>query len=101
MPIYDLECSNCQYAFEDYFSTTEKPTTLCPKCNQETVKIVINCMTKGVVVLTGQELVDKCVADGKKMAREASKDEKLYANLLGESKMHELQTRMDRKKRER
>jgi putative FmdB family regulatory protein len=99
MPTYEHQCTNteCNHEWEDYYSVTEDPPKICPKCQKETAKRVITCMAKGIVKLEGQELIDKCVADGKKMAREASKDPNLYANLIGESKYNELQTKLDRR----
>ena len=101
MPVYDLECSNCGHCFEEYYYTTEEPSKTCPECNQETAQRVICSATKGVVVLYGKELIAKLQADGKKIAADAARDPKLYANLVGESTYENMQKSIDKRKRDR
>ena len=55
--------------------------------------------SKGIVELEGQDLVDKIKSDAQKVKKEAAKDEKVYANLLGEERYQALQTKMDQQKR--
>lgn len=102
MPTYLYECPT-HGEFEEYHSMS-KMLELCPKCQTEGVepqklKQLINCMSKGTVELYGQELIDQCKADGKKLAKEASKSEKIYSNLLGETNYNNLQTRLDNQKK--
>jgi putative FmdB family regulatory protein len=101
MAIYEHQCQNpeCGYEWEDEYSIKQDPPTQCPKCLQETAKRMISLGGKGVVELTGQDLVDKCKADAKQMKKDIAKDANKYANFLGEAKYHELQTKMDRRKR--
>jgi len=102
MPTYLYECPD-HGEFEEYHSMRDLIED-CPKCKDEgkepqKVKRLICGTTRGVVELSGQELVDKVKADGKQLQRDAAKSEKLYANILGEDKYHQLQTRMDRRGR--
>lgn len=107
MPTYLYECPD-HGEFEEYHSMS---TVLedCPKCIEEgktgddvkKVKRLICGTSRGVVELTGQELTDKLKEDVRKLKGEAAKSEKVYSNLLGESRYHDLQTKMDRAKRER
>lgn len=97
MPTYEYLCPE-HGEFEEEHSIKIK-LEFCPKCKEagkdQEIKRLISLGGKGVVTLVGQDLVDKCVADGKKIAKDASANEKVYANLLGESKYQQLQTRMD------
>jgi putative FmdB family regulatory protein len=101
MPIYEHLCETCTYEWEDEYSIKADPPDTCPNCKSKTVKRLISLGGKGVVELTGQDLIDKCKSDAKKIQIEASKDENTYANLLGYDKYHELQTKIDRRKRKR
>lgn len=100
MPDYDHICTNteCNHEWEDSYSIKTEPPTHCPKCNNPTAKRVISLCGKGVVELFGQDLVDKVKADAKNIERNAYKSEKTYANLIGESRYQNLQTKMDRNK---
>ena len=99
MPTYEHLCETCQHEWEDYYSITAEPPKECPECKAETVKRLICGTTKGVVELYGQDLVDKIKGDARKLKAEAAKNEKVYANLLGEDKYQSLQQRMDKRKR--
>lgn len=98
MPTYEHACQECQYEWEEEYSIKKDPPTTCPQCHKETVKrLVSGGSGKGSVELYGQELIEKCKSDAKKIKHEASKDANKYANLLGEARYHDLQTRMDRR----
>ena len=103
MPTYLYLCPD-HGEFEEYHSINHLIEE-CPHCQAEGKEVVqkvkrLICGTaKGVVELTGQELVDKVKSDAKQLQKDAAKSEKLYANILGESKYHDLQTRMDRRNR--
>jgi putative FmdB family regulatory protein len=32
MPVYEYRCQQCEERFEEYLSTSTKPTPPCPKC---------------------------------------------------------------------
>lgn len=75
----------------------------CPQCKEDgkeqTIKRLISLGGKGVVELSGQDLINKLKDDAKQLQKDASKSEKIYSNLLGESKYNDLQTKLDRRKR--
>jgi putative FmdB family regulatory protein len=101
MPTYEHRCDTCKHEWEADYSIKVDPPKECPSCKAETVTRLISLGGKGVVELTGQELVDKVKADAQQLKKEAHSKEKIYANLLGEQKYQDLQTRMDKQKRER
>lgn len=99
MPDYLHECTNveCKHEWEDFYSIKQDPPKVCPKCGLETAKRLISLCGKGVVELTGQDLVDHIKADAQKIKKEASKDANKYASLIGEDRYHQLQTQLDRR----
>jgi putative FmdB family regulatory protein len=101
MPTYCHQCTNteCNNEWEDIYSLSAEPPKVCPKCNQETAKRVISYATPGTVELTGNDLTDKLKADTKQLKKDMQKSDKMYANMLGDDKYHQLQTRMDKQKR--
>lgn len=101
MPTYEHQCETCNHEWEDMYSISAEPPDTCPKCQAKTVKRLISLGGKGVVELVGQDLIDKVKSDAQALKKEAGAKEKVYANLLGEQKYHDLQTKMDRAKRER
>jgi putative FmdB family regulatory protein len=38
MPIYEYRCAECEERFEEYLSTSDKPTPPCPKCSSKKVE---------------------------------------------------------------
>ncbi len=100
MPTYEHKCNSCEHEWEDMYSITAEPPKVCPTCKAETVIRLISLGSKGVVELTGHELVAKVKEDIKTLKKESGK-EKVYANLLGEDKYQSLQVRMDKQKRDR
>ena len=41
MPIYEYQCSNCGYTFDELQTMKEVPLTKCPKCGKNTLKRLI------------------------------------------------------------
>lgn len=101
MPTYEHQCNTCKHEWEDSYSIKADPPKMCPSCNAETVTRLISLGGKGVVELTGQELIDKVKSDAQQLKKDAAKSEKVYANLLGEQKYQNLQIRLDKQKREK
>jgi putative FmdB family regulatory protein len=99
MPTYEHLCQACNNEWEDEYSIKADPPKFCPKCGAESVKRLISLGGKGVVELNGHELVEKLKGDAQQIKKEASRSDKVYANLLGESRYNDLQTRLDRRKR--
>lgn len=77
----------------------------CPQCKNvgkdQEIKRLISLGGKGVVELTGQDLVNKLKSDVKALKSDVSKSEKLYANMLGDDKYQSLQVRLDKQKRDK
>lgn len=103
MPTYEFlhDVEGCKHEWEEVRSIKAADPTHCPKCEAEgnIVHLVSGGSGRGVVELTGQDLIDKCRADAQVLKKDAAKSEKLYANLLGEDKMQSMQQRIDRQKR--
>jgi putative FmdB family regulatory protein len=99
MPTYEHRCDTCKHEWEDTYSIKAEVPKNCPECNAESVVRLISLGGKGVVELSGQELIDKIKGDANQLKKDAAKSDKVYANLLGDSKYHELQTKLDRRKR--
>lgn len=101
MPTYLYACEK-HGEFEEFHSMSIK-LEFCPLCKEEgnlesPVKRLISGNSKGVVVLTGHELMAKTKEDIQKMKREVYSSEKSYANVVGEKKYNDLQTRIDKNK---
>lgn len=100
MPTYEHFCTNesCKNQWEDFYSIKADPPKVCPKCGLETAERLISLGGKGTVELYGQDLVNKLKSDTQQLKKDMHKSENIYANMLGESKYQDLQTRIDRKK---
>lgn len=101
MPTYEHLCNTCKHEWEADYSIKLDPPKICPSCSAETVTRLISLGGKGVVELTGHELVEKVKADGQALKKDAHAKEKVYANLLGEDKYQALQVRLDKQKSNR
>lgn len=87
MPTYEHVCDNCEEEFEDIYSMKDDPPTLCPICGVDGwVRRIISIPAVGIVELTGGDLKNKLIEDGRKMKRHAQSNEKALANLVGEDK---------------
>ena len=42
MPIYDYKCSDCEHEIEVIQKISDKPKTICPKCNTKSLKKLIS-----------------------------------------------------------
>ena len=42
MPIYDYKCSRCEHEIEVIQKISDKPKTICPKCNTKSLKKLIS-----------------------------------------------------------
>lgn len=103
MPTYLYICEKKHGEFEEFHSITKK-LEFCPQCEvdgyQNPVQRLISPGgSRGVVELTGNELVAQMKSDTAKLQRDASKSEKVYANLLGESNFQKLTQQIDRSKK--
>lgn len=101
MPTYEFQCQECKHEWEDFLSIKAPNPEECPTCKAKQILRLCSMGSKGVVELTGQDLVDKLKADAEGIKKDAAQKEKVYANLLGEDKYQALQTRIDQQKREK
>lgn len=109
MPTYEFKCQSkveeqeCGHEWEEFLSIKAPDPEECPKCKAKghVLRLISGGSGRGTVELYGQELVDKIKADANKVKAQAAKDEKIYANLLGEDRYQNLQTQMDKRKRDR
>jgi putative FmdB family regulatory protein len=99
MPTYLHVCGSCNYEWEQEYSIKEDPPKICPSCNCETVKRLISLTGKGIVELSGNDLVSKCKSDAQKIKKEISNNEYKYASILGEDKYNNIQTSLDRRRK--
>jgi putative FmdB family regulatory protein len=42
MPIYEYECGSCGHRFEEWQKMSDKPVSVCPKCNADQVQKLIS-----------------------------------------------------------
>ncbi len=109
MPTYEFKCQAvldgypCAHEWEEFLSIKAPDPEGCPKCKSkgQVLRLISGGSGRGVVELTGQDLVDKVKTDIRNLKQDAAKSDKVYANLLGDDKYHKLQTQMDRQKKER
>lgn len=101
MPTYEFICEDdqCKYEWEEILSIVAPNPEVCPKCNKSSVKKLISLGGRGVVILEGQDLVDKTKEDVRKLKQEMHSSEKVYSNMLGEDRHQQMQQRIDRQKR--
>jgi putative FmdB family regulatory protein len=84
MPEYSHLCKNCSHKWNEIYSIHSDPPTLCPNCKTEGfVNRLITGAPYTKVELYGSELYSKLRAEGKQIAKEAEKNEKLAENLYG------------------
>jgi hypothetical protein len=103
MPTYLYICETNNEEFETTHSIKVEQED-CIICLEKGLpnhkpKALISGPSLGKVVLTGHALTEKTKEDNAKFAREVHSDPKQYANIMGESKYHQLQTQLDRRRR--
>ena len=105
MPTYEYahKTSTCQHEWEETRSIvrcfpTEEDT--CPSCGAKgnITLLVSGGSGRHKVELGRRELIEKTNADAQALRREVYSNENTYANLLGEQRYNELQSRYDRQK---
>ena len=88
MPIYEHHCDACEHEWEDLFKMSDPVPKECPSCHKKGKIRRLISWCSGTVELTGHERTQKLWNDGKKIAQNASKNEKELANIIGEEKYH-------------
>lgn len=101
MPTYEFMCEQCDHEWEEFLSITAPNPESCPNCNKNgnIKKLISGGSGKGIVELTGHDLKDHLKSEAKKIKAEAHSNPTKYANLLGEERYHNLQTKLDRRNR--
>ena len=59
MPIYDYKCSHCGHEIEVIQKISDKPKTICPKCNTKSLKKLISAPSFRLRVAVGMKLTLK------------------------------------------
>jgi hypothetical protein len=104
MPVYEFkhESPECNHEWELEQSIKAPDPDTCPKCNAKgNIIHLISLGGRGIVELTGHDLIAKTKEDGQKFAKELYSSEKVYSNFIGEAKYEQIQRGLDAGKRNR
>ncbi len=97
MPTYVHECQTCLYQWEDLFKMSEAVPEECPDCHEKgSVKRIPALCAPGKVELNQQDMKANIKAGAQQLRRDASKNENLQANLMGESNYQSLTKHQDK-----
>jgi putative FmdB family regulatory protein len=101
MPTYEFQCQECKHEWEDFMSIKAPDPEECPKCKikGKVLRLISGGSGKGVVELTGEELIKKSREDAQKFKKEVYGSEKHYSNIIGEGNYGRIQSGMDRRGR--
>lgn len=99
MPTYEHMCKSCDYEWEDTYSMTKDPPTICPQCQKETAMRVISGGGHGKMVLNDAEWKESLKDETRKFKKELYSSEKAYSNFISESKYQTLQQNIDKNKK--
>lgn len=88
MPIFEFKCETCLHEWEDLYRNSEERPEKCPECDSEGPFEKLLSVCVGKVELSGHELKQKLISDGKKIAHKARKNEKVLADIVGDNKLH-------------
>lgn len=70
MPLYEYECSNCEYIFDSIQSIHEDPLKTCPECAMDSLEKLISMPARPVVPGDPRDAMAQIRQDAKKTARE-------------------------------
>lgn len=105
MPTYEFKCNQieCNHEWELTQSIKAPDPDICPKCQVKgnITHLISGGSGKGIVELTGRDLINKTKEDAAKYKKELYSSEAVYANAVGESKYHDIQSSMDKARREK
>jgi putative FmdB family regulatory protein len=102
MPEYEYIClrEECKHEWCEVHSIVKNASTTCPQCKQETAKRLISGGSgRGIVNLTGQDLVNKVKSDAAALENYATKSESFASNFLGDNLYQKRQVEMDNAKK--
>ena len=86
MPIFEYECGNCEYVWEDTILSGEPEPEFCPQCEEKEVRKLMSLPAAGKVKLYGQDFKNQMATEAKKLEQQMYRDENLLANFVGEKK---------------
>jgi hypothetical protein len=106
MPSYSYWCDRVNEEFEEFHSImiVLDKCLLCEKAGREQhcpKRLISGGSGRGIVELTGDELVKKTKEDAAKFKKEVYSNEYQYASVIGENRYQEIQKGLDRGKRNR
>ena len=93
MPTYVYLCEKNDIEFEEYHSIMIKLES-CPVCEIKKLeqhvpkRLISGGSGRGIVTLSGQDIITKAKQDVHSMRQRANTDEKFLANIVGETKYH-------------
>src|SRR6266702_4365680 len=98
MPTYEYLCLTHNAEFEEFHSMSYVLEG-CPVCKEKGTE---SCVPKRLIsggsgrgiMGDGQDYIDKVKADGQRVKKETYADSRKYANILGESKYNDIQTKL-------
>lgn len=101
MPTYEFQCQECKHEWEDFMSIKAPDPEECPECKikGKVLRLISGGSGKGVVELSGDEVIKKAKEDAQKFKKEVYGSEKHYANIIGEGNYNRIQSGMDRRGR--
>lgn len=87
MPVYNYECQNCEYFFEEYQKINDDPLKKCPSCKKTKLIKVISLPARPVVPGDMFEEMAKIKREAKQTAKKIMRgDEAAAADVFGENK---------------
>lgn len=97
--LYFCEVNNEEFETEHSIKVVANECEVCKNKGLENhiPKRLIYGSTLGKMEYTGNELVEKTKEETAKFKKEVYSNPKQYANIIGEEKYHQIQTKMDRR----
>jgi putative FmdB family regulatory protein len=103
VPEYEYMCMSeeCKHEWCETHSIKADASKTCPECKQDTAKRLISGGSgKGIVSLTGQDLVNKVKSDANSLENHASRSENYAANFVGDGLYQKKQGQIDNAKKD-
>lgn len=96
MGLFEFECEECEYEWEEVMSWKDPIPSECPECKTEgKVRKLISLPSPGVVELTKREFKEQLNANRHKLKNEVYRNENLLANVVGEDKYQGNTTKLE------